>query len=454
MRKGTIILIALLLVLTALPVHRTLRVSAAGPAPQDGGQVYTIQSGDYLGKLAQEHYGDARKWPAIWKATNTQAQTDSSLATIDDPNIIEAGQKLWLPDAAEVDKWQAADWSASARIIDRDVIECFAGSLEKDDKPIYCETSAVAYDGTVVVLASDKSVPCDGCSPVFAVKYAGNKLDTASRQYYTATPFVDATKYEDMTVTPDNKYIIATTGFDRVKSDSAEWNNYNTLLVWPTGDPDAVKVVSPSAVDGVTSSVDLRTKFSNALKNADFPDGMPYFKVEGLAAIPGNKLLFGIRELGASYKEFDYAVKIVSASYTIEDGTLTLGDDFALIYDYSPVLRQQVALSSLEYDRYGDRLYLLTSYETADTDEGLGGYLWTLSMSDLNANNAPRLVFKDVLTPLSFAHKAEGVTVISANRVLVIHDDDRVLGRQIVENPETQFSRDVNQGAYTLVEFR
>ncbi|MBU0494133.1 MAG: LysM peptidoglycan-binding domain-containing protein [Chloroflexi bacterium] len=448
MRKAMIGLVVLLLVLTALPAN------AASPA-QAGGQAYTVKAGDYLGKLAQENYGDVRKWPAIWKATNTQAQTDSSYAAIDDPNLIEVGWKLWLPDAAEVDTWQAADWSASARIIDRGVVGCFASGLQDDEgNPINCETSAVAYDGTNVIMASDKPIPCDACSPVFAVTYADNTLDTASRTYYTAQPFVDAIKYEDMTVTPDNQYVIATTGFDRVRSDSS-WNGYNTMLVWPKGNPDAVKVVAPSTVDGVTSSVGLRARFAQALKNDQFPDGMPYFKVEGLAATPGNKLLFGIREQGASYEDFTYVTKFVQASYTIaSDGTLTLGDDFAVVYEHSPVLRQTVALSSIEYDRYGDRLYLLTSYETASTDEGLGGYLWTLSMSDLGAGNAPRLVFKDVLTPLTFAHKAEGVTVISANRVLVIHDDDRVLGRDDVTNPETQFHREANQGAYTLVEFR
>jgi hypothetical protein len=224
--------------------------------------------------------------------------------------------------------------------------------------------------------------------------------------------------------------------------------------VWPVGNPDAVKVVASSTVDGVTSSVDLRAKFAQALKNDQFPEGMPYFKTEGLAAIPGNKLLFGIRELGAKYDNFDYAVKIVSVSYTIENGAMTLADDFALVYDYMPWVQQQIALSSLEYDKYGDRLYLLTSYETAETDEGLGGYLWTLSLADMNAGNAPAVVLGDPLTPLTFAHKAEGIAVLGKNRVLVIHDDDRVLGRENVTNPETQFSREANQGAYTIVEFR
>jgi hypothetical protein len=58
---------------------------------------------------------------------------------------------------------------------------------------------------------------------------------------------------------------------------------------------------------------------------------------------------------------------------------------------------------------------------------------------------------KDANHPLLFAHKGEGVTVLGDDFVLVAHDDDRVLGRNNVTNPETQFSRAVNQAAYTLV---
>ena len=51
-----------------------------------------------------------------------------------------------------------------------------------------------------------------------------------------------------------------------------------------------------------------------------------------------------------------------------------------------------------------------------------------------------------------FAHKGEGVAVINKKRVIIIHDDDRVLGRENIENPETQFSRQPHQAAYTIVD--
>ena len=75
-------------------------------------------------------------------------------------------------------------------------------------------------------------------------------------------------------------------------------------------------------------------------------------------------------------------------------------------------------------------------------------------MDDLRNKRAPELVMKKPeLIPLRFAHKSEGVAVINKNRIVIIHDDDYVMGRKIIENPETQFSRLAHQAAYTIVEF-
>jgi hypothetical protein len=67
---------------------------------QDSGHAYIVQPGDWLSKIAFEVYGDVRAYARIVEATNAKAQTDSSFAVITDPNKIEVGQKLWLPDAS------------------------------------------------------------------------------------------------------------------------------------------------------------------------------------------------------------------------------------------------------------------------------------------------------------------------------------------------------------------
>ncbi len=342
------------------------------------------------------------------------------------------------------------------KMLHRGLVNCFAKGLKTEQgEMVYCETSAVVYDNTRIILASDKPVPGVGHSSVFFLNYEGSGPLRGSPAYLRTAPFLSAIKYEDMTLTPDGANVIATTGFDRVKSDTASWDGYNTMLMWPVGSPDAVSVVAPTTTDGVTSSVSLRKSISRHLSTADFPLGVPYFKVESVAVIPGQTLLLGIREGGADYENFNYTARIIAVPYAIEEGLLTLTGEMQLVYEFDPshepLIMQETGLSSIEYDRYHDRLYLLTSFETSESDEGLGGYLWVLPMEDLLTGKPPALVLKESGAPLLFAHKPEGVTVLGDNLVLVVHDDDRTLGRDSINNPETQFTRGPHQAAYSLV---
>jgi hypothetical protein len=342
------------------------------------------------------------------------------------------------------------------QITHQGLIDCFEEGLSSSEgEPVFCEASAIVFEGRQLIIASDKPIPGAGRSAVFAYPYLGCGAIEGAVSYLDNPPFVSAIKYEDMTITIDGGWIIATTGFDRLKSDSHEWDGYNTVLYWPVEDPDAVKVVSPSSAGGVTSSIGLRKGISNALLSEEFPDEVPYFKVESLAAIPGNRLLFGIRELGVRYDQFVYTFKILSVDYQIVGDDLVLAEEFELAYDFDSegqtLFQKDTALSSIEYDPFHERLYLLTSFETGETDEDLGGYLWTLPLSEMKSGNAPSIVLKENGEALSFAHKAEGITVLGEHELMVIHDDDRVLGREEVENPLTQFSRGAHQAAYTRV---
>jgi iron(III) transport system substrate-binding protein len=76
-------------------------VGLAAPATQEAGQDYIVQSDDWLSKLADKFYGDPLAFRAIVEATNTKASSDSSYATIDNPDVIEVGQKLFIPTAQE-----------------------------------------------------------------------------------------------------------------------------------------------------------------------------------------------------------------------------------------------------------------------------------------------------------------------------------------------------------------
>lgn len=94
MRKAVPFIIVLVLSLT---VGIAL---AAPPSQEAGGQIYVVQKDDWLSKIAEKYYGDMLAYPRIVEATNARAAQDSSFATIKNPDLIEIGQKLWIPDAA------------------------------------------------------------------------------------------------------------------------------------------------------------------------------------------------------------------------------------------------------------------------------------------------------------------------------------------------------------------
>ena len=73
----------------------------ATPSRQEGGQDYTVQADDWLSKLAEKFYGDPLAFPAIVESTNAKAANDDSYIIIDNPDVIEVGQKLSIPTAQE-----------------------------------------------------------------------------------------------------------------------------------------------------------------------------------------------------------------------------------------------------------------------------------------------------------------------------------------------------------------
>jgi hypothetical protein len=338
---------------------------------------------------------------------------------------------------------QKTEREVTAKLYHEGLITCFEKGVQNSKgEDLYCETSGIVYIKEKLILANDKPMPVGLGSSVFSLPFKDGMPQDRKPEYFTAPQFLKARKFEALTLTPDHRYILATTAFDRVKKGSPKWDGYNTLLIWPVGEPKSVKIVSSSSRNGVVSSLSLREKFSNALKSKKYPDGPSYFKVEGLTAIPGRKLLFGIREIGWKYNDFEYVIKILGVSYTFLNGEMILEDDLGLVYDFDPSLveiKYRIGLSSLEYDQQHNRLYILTSFEM---DSALGGFIWVLPLADFHARNAPKLAVNEMGKPLQFDHKAEGLSVIDKNRVMVIHDDDRFAQ-----------GRKPNQAVYSLIEF-
>lgn len=321
---------------------------------------------------------------------------------------------------------------AHARILQQGTIHCFpAGLKDAKGRLVSAEVSAVAYDGERLLLASDKPIPGESRSAVFAVPLTPQGPDDTRLEYLVQPLIKQAVKYEDFALTADGRHVLATTGFDRIDHASHALNAYNHLLIWPLGEPDRVQVVDPDPRDGVEGSLELRNKLNAAI-------GLPYYKIEGLAAIPGERgdglLLFGVREQGRAHDDFAYVSRIVGAHYELnESGNLVFIDAMREHYAFDPgehpAVRFDCGLSSLEYDPYHARLYLLNSYEVVDAgEERIGGYLWEISLEDFRAGRRPTLVTTPEGKELEFEHKAEGLAVLDHDRLFVAYDNDRHLG--------------------------
>ncbi|MDT8880291.1 hypothetical protein RSO68_12495 [Halomonas saccharevitans] len=339
-----------------------------------------------------------------------------------------------------------------ASIRQQGTIHCFpAGLRDEKGRLVNAEVSAVAFDGKRLLMASDKPIPGEARSACFALPIGDEGPDDTRLDYYTQPLIKQAEKYEDFALTADGRHVLATTGFDRIDDESHALNDYNHLLIWPLGEPDKVQVVDPDPRDGVEGSLELRGKLSGAI-------GFPYYKIEGLAAIPGERgdglLLFGIREQGNAHDDFAYVSRVVGAHYRIsESGNLEFLDEMREFFAFDPGhhegVRFECGLSSLEYDPYHARLYLLTSFETEqDGEEQIGGYLWELSLAEFRAGETPRLVTTPEGAPLEFEHKAEGLAVLDHDRLFVAYDNDRHLGLGSVDERD---ERHACEAPYTIL---
>ena len=339
----------------------------------------------------------------------------------------------------------SAGISPTATIIKEGYINCFEQGLTgADGKPVWCEASAIVYDGDKLFFANDKDMP-GARSSLFYLPLNNGWIDTTQSPTYSNNPLIkNGKKYEDFALTPNGNYVFLCTGFDRIKPGSTDWDSYNTILYWRKGNEDHPAVLS---VDGTGStSVSFRQRISKALTSPEFPDGAPYFKIEGLA-VTNNTVYWGVREEGRKFDDFKYKIKVLSSPYTINNDKVTVGD-ISLFTDINTASinpsSEPIAISSIEYDHYNNRFLILTSYEDG---EKLGGFLWTATLNELQ-QHIMHLVKDPQGNPIDFHRKSEDVAIISKNRVIVIDDDDRVItsvGNQV---------RQPNQAGYSILEFR
>lgn len=325
-----------------------------------------------------------------------------------------------------------------------------------------CELSSVVWvrhpgQTGELVFGNDKPAAVATESSVFSMPFDGGVFLAGGRKsFYAMAPFSEAAKFEAMSVTPDGKQLVAMTAFDRYSADDSRLDRFNALIAWPAGAAQQAQLVSMGLRDGHPSSSAIRPRIARAIQ-AHFGAPSDYFKVEGLALLPGGRLLLGIREVGNTHTDFAYHVLLIEGRYRIEQDVFVLDaqSEFAVVRDFTPVSKivgRNVGLSSLEYDPAQHQLYLLTTYESTAAPD-IGAYLWVLPDEAGALGRTPHLVKNPDGTPFEFTHKAEGLAVLDGGRVFVVHDDDRnaTVIRTTGPTPEQERIRKPNEAAFEIL---
>ncbi len=340
-----------------------------------------------------------------------------------------------------------------AEVIENGSLQCFPkGLLYPHGAPVHCEASAVIYFAGKLIIANDKDIPEK--SPLFSIDYQ-EILNNPEITFLNNHLFKTTQKIEAMCILKNRKIAIASSAFDRVKTDANDWDSYNNLIYWNLETPQEVKLITKTDSLPEKTSLDVRNKISKALANENFIEGMPYFKIEGLTELPNNKLLFGVRESGSSYKDFDYGVTFLEVEYSIDNQNDITISDFKKVYSFNvpDTLKfyENIGVSSLEYDQLTDKIFVMTSYEKDSLDTGVGAYLWYIDRLEMYDNKPLTIVRKPDNSPLHFAHKAEGMCFVDENTLFIVHDDDRILGSETITDIENQFKKEHNEMVFSII---
>ena len=341
-----------------------------------------------------------------------------------------------------------------AELLTLGLLDCFAAGLsDEEGKPVFCEGSAVVKVGDRLVIANDKYIPGEGNSNVFSVPVAAIKRPESlggGRLPYGGGLFNQASKIESMTVSSGGELFFAATAFDRIKPDSRAWDSYNMLFYWEAGSPNKPRLLFQTEDDGIFSSKNLRPAFEKILRTRNFPNGVGYFKVEGLTALPDNSLLFGIREIGKDYTQAEQTFLLVRANYLRSSAGLIVDPVLELVYAYDPRdlpgIDKPLGVASLEYHAPSDQVFITTTYE--QEGQPFESYFWSLSLEQLRKRLPPVLVRDKYGKPFTLPHKAEGMTFVDKKTAFVICDEDKVLSP--VKGAGT---RQAQQSVYALLRF-
>jgi hypothetical protein len=267
------------------------------------------------------------------------------------------------------------------------------------------EPSAAAFDPASrrVLVLSDK----DSTLYRYEITAAGLVLPPGERHDPLRLPEgMQAAKFEGLTRRPSGDFL-AVTAFDRPDP------RYHRLLRFSFA-PDGLADAVPLALDGDALAAAVRAA-----------SGLPWFKIEALAVDrTGEKVLFGVRNVGESYEAPRDVVLLVRCP--LAGDRVGLPEAVIRLSTAAALGGVEEGLSDLQLDAGGDSFLLLTSHEatTGNDPEGHAGHLFRVPAAVFLGTPAPGVL--PLSAPLrGWRAKPEGLAVLPKGALVVVFDDDR-----------------------------
>lgn len=360
----------------------------------------------------------------------------------------------------------------SVRVLRQGVFEGYpAGKRNQSGDLVYFESSAVATDGKWVWFTGDKPSPSTTLSSVVQIPLARLTEKCVvpwSDAIPVMAPAFRLTQKIEATALAENGLRFACTAFDRFVPETKVADPYNIVIAWRGNDMRETVILNATTRDEGTSSIVLREPIRAALKDSEWPEGPPYFKIEGLAALPGNRLWFGVRESGKDGRKPEYfrcRFTVLETEWEEKDGRIAIRPEFRKVFDASPeqlgaagITGVGLGLSSLEYDAGRGIVWAVASWEEATTEttkeKDTGNGSWLLALTTGDGLELPKIVPVSGIDsdgrPLSFTSKVEGLCLVGEHTLLLVSDEDR--RATVVETADGPKVREPHMGVWTLVD--
>ena len=339
-----------------------------------------------------------------------------------------------------------------ANIQESGLVACVQpGALDAKGKVLTCETSAVTVIGDRVLIANDKQV-APPAAQVFSLPLESLHGEVA---FETIRPelhewVTQVRKIEDITRSEAHDLTLITTAFDRTPEtggpDGARFNNL--LAIWGQAVEHA-DVMAHQSVD-IVSSIALRERFLRALATSEFPVGPPYFKIEGLAVIPPNNLLFGIRETGPDFEHPRYGMTVLHGRFSEDEhGAIVLSERFQRLDLKLPEgAASNLGLSAMAYDHKRKGTWIAGSIEGAE-GEPMRSQLFFLPDKRWREGRLDSVLAHRGALQFDLPYKLEGITMLDDHTILGVCDEDRTLSEVVIDNKALR--RDLHQGVFVRI---